>query len=302
MVGRHPGVTPTYGRGLRVQSTVPPPKNSLRSGGQDRLHRVLADAGVASRRACEQLIREGHVEVNGQIVTDLPAFADPARDDIRVNGRRIRQPEANVTVLLNKPTATLTTAADEPGMDRRTVLDIVQHPLAPRLFPVGRLDYDTTGLLILTNDGELANRLAHPRYEIPKTYRAIVSGVMTKESLADLERGVVLAHRTHGRTEGAERTQAVRVTVTKQLRDRAHLEITLTEGRNREVRRVLARVGCPVRKLERVAIGPVKLADLRRGHWRDIRPSELKALKKAVGLQRDESRNGPARHGGSGRS
>jgi pseudouridine synthase len=261
---------------------VPPAKNTTTTApkGYERLQRILADAGVASRRACEELIREGNVEVNGQLVTDLPAFADPKRDDIRVNGRRIRMPEASVTVVFNKPTATLTTAADEPGMDRRTV----QHPLAPRLFPIGRLDYDTTGLLLLTNDGELANRLAHPRYEVPKTYRAIVSGVMTKESLAELNRGVILAHRTQGKTRGAERTQAVQVTITKQLRDRAHLEITLTEGRNREVRRVLARVGCPVRKLERVAIGPVKLADLRRGHWRDIKPSELKDLKKAVGL------------------
>ncbi|MFI4882893.1 MAG: pseudouridine synthase [Phycisphaerales bacterium JB064] len=264
---------------------MPSPKQtSTAPKGLERLQRILADAGVASRRACEDLIREGMVEVNGQIITDLPAFADPRKDDIRVNGRRIRRPEQSVTVVFNKPTATLTTAADEPGMDRRTVMDIVQHPLAPRLFPVGRLDYDTTGLLILTNDGELANRLAHPRYEIPKTYRAIVSGVMTDESLESLERGVVLAHRTKGKTRGAERTQGVQVTITKQLRDRAHLEITLTEGRNREVRRVLARVGCPVRKLERVAIGPVKLAELRRGHWRDIRPSELKALKIAVGL------------------
>ena len=265
---------------------VPPrkPPATKDNARPERLQRVLADAGVASRRACEQLIRDGQVEVNGRIVTDLPAFADPHRDDIRVNGQRVRPPEQTVTVLFNKPTATLTTAADEPGMDRRTVMDIVQHPLAARLFPVGRLDYDTTGLLILTNDGELANRLAHPRYEIPKTYRAIVLGQVTEDKLATLERGVVLAHRTKGRTRGAERTQAVQVTVTKQLRDRAHLEITLTEGRNREVRRVLARVGCPVRKLERVGIGPVKLGSLRRGHWRDIKPSELKALKIAVGL------------------
>ena len=252
--------------------------------GHERLQRVLADAGVASRRACEDLIREGQVEVNGQIVATLPAFVDPARDDIRVNGRRIALAKHTTTVVFNKPTATLTTAADEPGMDRRTVMDIVQHPGAARLFPVGRLDYETTGLLILTNDGELANRLAHPRYEIPKTYRAIIAGVMDDEKLASLERGVVLAHRTQGKTRGAERTQGVRVRVVRQMRDRAHLEITLTEGRNREVRRVLARVGCPVRKLERVAIGPVRLGELKRGHWRDIRPSELKALKMAVGL------------------
>lgn len=245
---------------------------------------MLADAGVASRRACEEMIREGQVEVNGRIVTDLPAFADPRRDDIRVNGRRIGTPERTTTVVFNKPTATLTTAADEPGMDRRTVMDIVQHPLAERLFPVGRLDYDTTGLLILTNDGELANRLTHPRYEMPKTYRAIVSGVLDDEKLASLERGVVLAHRTQGKTRGAQRTQAVQVRVVRQMRDRATLEITLNEGRNREVRRVLARVGCPVRKLERVAIGPVRLGELKRGHWRDIRPSELKALKMALGL------------------
>ena len=265
-----------------------PPKRT------ERLQRVLADAGVASRRACEDLIREGLVEVNGRIVTDLPAFADPTRDDIRVNGRRIRLPDETVTVVFNKPTATLTTAADEPGMDRRTVMDIVQHPLAARLFPVGRLDYDTTGLLILTNDGELANRLTHPRYEVSKTYRAIVSGEMDDQKLEALQRGVVLAHRTKGKTRGAERTQGVGVRVTKQLRDRAHIEVTLSEGRNREVRRVLARVGCPVRKLERVAIGPVKLGDLRRGHWRDIKPSELKALKVAVGLI-ESGRNKPPR-------
>ena len=269
----------------RIPSPVPAsqPQNAAPAG-HERLQRVLADAGVASRRACEQLIRDGSVEVNGQIVTDLPAFAHPSRDDIRVNGQRIRRPEQTVTVIFNKPTATLTTAADEPGMDRRTVMDLVQHPMAPRLFPVGRLDYDTTGLLIVTNDGELANRLAHPRYEVPKTYRAIVSGVMDDDRLAELERGVVLAHRTKGRTSGAQRTQGVEVTVLKQLRDRAHLEITLTEGRNREVRRVLARVGCPLRKLERVGIGPVRLGTLRRGHWRDIRPSELRDLKIAVGL------------------
>ncbi|GIW74039.1 MAG: hypothetical protein KatS3mg103_0561 [Phycisphaerales bacterium] len=238
------------------------------------------------------MIRQGLVEVNGSIVTDLPAFADPDRDDIRVEGRRIALPAHTVTVVFNKPTATLTTAADEPGMDRRTVMDIVQHPLASRLFPVGRLDYDTTGLLILTNDGELANRLAHPRYEIPKTYRAIVRGVVDEDALEALRRGVVLAHRTHGRTQGAQRTQGVQVRVLKQLRDRAHLEITLTEGRNREVRRVLAHVGCPVRKLERVAIGPVRLGDLRRGHWRDIRPSELRALRQAVGLEPPARRPG----------
>jgi len=250
----------------------------------ERLQRVLADAGVASRRACEELVRAGRVEVNGLPVTDLPAWVDPRRDEVRVDGRRVRPAAAAVTVVFNKPARSLTTAADEPGMDRRTVVDMVRHPLADRLFPVGRLDYDTTGLLLLTNDGELANRLAHPRYEIPKTYRAIVSGVLDDRSLATLRRGVVLAHRRAGRTDGAERTQPVEVRVLRQDRDRAQLELTLHEGRNREVRRVLARVGCPVRKLERVAIGPVRLGSLRRAHWRDIRPGELKALRRAVGL------------------
>ncbi|MEO1008135.1 MAG: pseudouridine synthase [Planctomycetota bacterium] len=259
--------------------------NTLRDGSRgERLQRVLADAGVASRRACEEIIRSGRVEVNGLIVTDLPAWADPALDDIRVDGRRVRVPDQTTTVIFNKPPRTLTTAADEPGMDRRTVMDLVEHPEADRLFPVGRLDYDTTGLLILTNDGELANRLAHPRYQIPKTYRVLVSGVLDDDRLKALKRGVVLAHRTQGRTEGAQRTEAIGVRVLRQDRDRTRLEMTLHEGRNREVRRVLARVGCPVRKLERIAIGPVKLGRLPRAHWRDIRPSELRNLREAVGL------------------
>lgn len=247
-----------------------------------RLQRYLADAGVAARRVCEQLIEDGHVEVNGRVVRDLPIWVDPEADQVRVEGKIIRGAERHVYVMLNKPKRTLTTASDELGVDRRTVTDLVDHPSVSRLFPVGRLDYDTVGLLLLTNDGNLANRLTHPRYGVAKTYRAVVKGMLEQEQIEQLEKGIYLAERREGQTVGATRTAHVGLRIIKRDRERTILEITLGEGRNRQVRRMLASVGCPVKKLERITMGPLKLKGLQRGAWRELTRDEVQSLRRAA--------------------
>ncbi len=248
-----------------------------------RLQRVLAEAGIASRRASEELVRLGRVEVNGRLVQELPCFVDPVHDRIEIDGQPIPKPERHIYILLNKPARVLSTVMDEPGSDRRTVLDMVDHPSRARLFPVGRLDYDTTGLMLLTNDGELANRLTHPRYGVHKTYRAVVKGRLDDDDAKRIEKGIYLAEHKEGRTVGAARTGHVSITVAKRDRDRTTLEISLREGRNRQVRRMLAKVGCPVKKLERVAMGPLRLKGLARGEWRELTRVELGSLRTAGG-------------------
>tara|TARA_R110000782_G_scaffold30348_1_gene75487 strand:+ start:3268 stop:4665 length:1398 start_codon:yes stop_codon:yes gene_type:complete len=274
----------------------------------ERLQRVLADAGVGSRRACEELILAGEVEVNGVLVTALPAWVDPEEDRIVVEGRPIPRPERKLYVLLNKPVRTLSTAKDEPGADRRTVTDLVDHPGAARLFPVGRLDYDTVGLILLTNDGELANRLTHPRYGVPKTYKVLVKGVLGQEAVAELEQGIYLAERKAGHTVGGVRTARVEITVLQQSREGTTLEMTLREGRNRQVRRMLAAVGYPVRKLERIGMGPIRLKGVARGAWRELTRDEVWALRRAAADERPDaetdgsgaSSGGKARYGEQG--
>ena len=161
-------------------------------------------------------------------------------------------------------------------------MDLVDHPAVSRLFPVGRLDYDTVGLLLLTNDGNLANRLTHPRYGVAKTYRAVVKGMLEQEQIERLEKGIYLAERREGRTVGATRTAHVGLTIAKRDRERTILEITLSEGRNRQVRRMLASVGCPVKKLERIAMGPLKLKGLQRGAWRELTRDEVQSIRRAA--------------------
>ncbi|MCA9273990.1 MAG: rRNA pseudouridine synthase [Phycisphaerales bacterium] len=247
-----------------------------------RLQRVLADAGVAARRVCEELILAGDVEVNGRIVDTLPAFVDPEIDRIRVQGRPIKNQTRKIYVILNKPPRTVTTTADEPDMDRRTVTDLVDHPSASRLYPVGRLDYDTTGLLLLTNDGDLANKLTHPRFGVVKTYHAVVKGKLTDEDAAQIAEGIYLAERKAGKTTGASRTARVEVSIFRRDRERTILELRLQEGRNRQVRRMLAAVGCPVKKLQRVAMGPLVLKGLPSGAWRELTKGEVDALRRSI--------------------
>lgn len=262
-----------------------------------RLQRVMADAGVGSRRACEAMIENGEVEVNSKLVTKLPAWVDPEEDHIVVAGRALPKADRKLYIMLNKPSNTLSTNKDEPGSDRRTVVQLVNHPAAARLFPVGRLDYDTVGLIILTNDGELANRLTHPRYGVPKTYRVTVKGELDEAAIKELERGIYLAQRKAGQTDGVAKTAHVEIELIARDRERTVVSLTLREGRNRQVRRMLAAVGYPVRKLERTGMGPVRLRGLPRGGWRELTREEIRDLRKsaAVAYREDKKPNQASR-------
>ena len=231
-------------------------------------------AGIASRRAAETLIAEGRVTVNGAVVSTLGAKAVPDIDDVRVDDRRIRPATRLRYILLNKPRGYVTTRRDPQG--RRTVLDLLGG-VRDYVYPVGRLDYDTEGLLLLTSDGDLAARLTHPRHEVPRVYEAIVAGAPDDDAVDELRRGVYLDGRrtseagvTRGHTVGKGREQTTK------------LVLTLHEGRNRQVREMCARVGHPVRSLTRVRMGPLTLRGLESGAWRELTPSEVGALRAAT--------------------
>ncbi len=236
-----------------------------------RLQKVLAQAGVASRRAAEDLIFRGRVEVNGAVVTEQGMRVDPTSDLIRVDGKRIPPQRSHLYVVLNKPRGVVSTMDDPQG--RPTVADYLGK--RGRLFHVGRLDADTEGLLLLTNDGDFAQRMAHPSFEVPKTYVAEVAGQVTEATLKRLRSGVTLE-------DGPVR--ADRTKLMQQLGDRSLVRIVLHSGRNRVVRRMLEEVGHPVRKLSRIAIGPVRLGDLKSGAVRDLTREELGALLDLVKL------------------
>ena len=242
----------------------------------DRLQKVLSSAGVGSRRACEELILAGEVLVNGHIVKTLPAWVDPANDHIVVSGQSVRTNAPLVYVLLFKPRGVIcSNAASE---DRRRAIDLVPHPKGVRLFPVGRLDVDSSGLLVLTNDGALAARLTHPRHGVKKEYEVIVRGELSDKALNRLRKGMVLAdRRARGRVH-ARKAFASKVDILHRDRDRTRLKIVLAEGRNRQVRRMMARLGHPVKKLRRLRIGPLNLKGLRPGQWRDLTPWEVEQL------------------------
>ncbi len=248
-----------------------------------RIQKVLAEAGIDSRRHCEQLIEERRVSVNGTFIESLPAWVDPVNDRIEVDGHPVRrrrpdQPADQYYIMLNKPANVVSTNSDPYG--RRRAIDLVPLPGHPRLFCVGRLDADSTGLLLLTNDGELTNRLTHPRYEVPNTYEVVVKGSLDADGVAALQRGIVVHDRRRNRTE---RTEAVRLKLLKRDRERTHLVMELREGRNRDLRKVLATLGYPVRKLRRIALGPLKLSGVAVGQWRMLRAAEVSALRKAAG-------------------
>ncbi|MHC5001952.1 MAG: pseudouridine synthase [Planctomycetota bacterium] len=242
-----------------------------------RLQKVLAEAGVASRRACEELVEAGVVSVNGHVVRTLPAWVDPIRDHVKVNGRSIRRVQAPVYVMLFKPRGVVCTNDDPEGRPR--AIDLVRHPSRARLYPVGRLDLDSSGLVLLTNDGALAHRLTHPKHGVAKVYEVTVAGSLDEAAVAALEQGLYLADRRSGR---ASRTMACRLKLLKRARDRTRLRMELREGRNRQIRRMLVRVGHRVKKLRRVQMGPLKLKGLRPGQWRDLLPKEIEALRRAA--------------------
>ncbi len=232
----------------------------------ERLQKFLARAGIASRRQCEALIAAGRVLVNGQVVRTLGTRVRPGRDRVHVDGEAVRA-GAPVTILLHKPAGYITSRSDPQG--RPVVTSLVAQAGLPRLFPVGRLDWDTEGLLLLTNDGELANALTHPRYAVRKVYHAKLKGHPTPESLARLTRGIVC---------DGEPLAALAVDVLHPTRQNTWVAITLEEGRYRHVRRMCEGVGHPVLKLTRVALGPVRLGSLPRGRWRPLSPDELRGL------------------------
>lgn len=237
----------------------------------ERLQKVLAQAGVASRRKCEDLIKAGRVTVNDLPVTVLGTKVDPAQDEIRVDGRRIRL-ERKVYVMLNKPKGVITSVKDPQG--RKVVTDYIKG-IKERLYPVGRLDYDTEGLLLLTNDGELANLLAHPRYHIPKTYYATVKGIPHGSELDKLKNGIDLED---GRTAPAE----VEYVDVDPERNQSIISITIYEGRNRQVRRMLEAINTPVKQLKRVQYGHLNLSGLPRGKYRLLEERDIKTLVQAA--------------------
>ncbi len=234
-----------------------------------RLQKVLAQAGIASRRACEVLISEGRVEVNSEVVLEQGRRVDPERDVIRVDGARIPPPRRHRYLALNKPRGVIATMDDPEG--RRTIADLLdtRQLRNERLFHVGRLDTDSEGLLIMTNDGDLAQRLAHPSYEVSKTYIAEVAGVVSEQTLKRLRRGITLE-------DGPVRPTSVKIV--SSAGDKTLLKITLQEGRNRIVRRTMEAVGHPVRRLSRIGIGPVRLGNLKVGEYRELTREELGGL------------------------
>jgi 23S rRNA pseudouridine2605 synthase len=242
-----------------------------------RLQKLLAASGVASRRKCEELMLGGEVEVDGEIVTRLGTKVDPRTAVVRVRGKRLPPVSAHVYLVLNKPRGVVSTMSDPEG--RPTLTDFVADR-PERLFHVGRLDTDTDGLIILTNDGDLAHRLAHPSYEIEKTYVAEVTGVVTKATLRALKDGVTLE-------DGPVKVSAARVVSSHaptERQSRSIVELVIHEGRNRIVRRLLDQVGHPVQRLTRTRIGPIGLGRLKQGSVRELDAAELGTLLDSAGL------------------
>jgi 23S rRNA pseudouridine2605 synthase len=242
------------------------PSQEPQAGGPQRLQKVLAAAGLGSRRQCEELITAGRVDVDRRVVTELGTRVDPAKQAIRVDGVALHTARLEYFAV-NKPSGVLCTNRDPSGRTR--VIDMIDSKHA-RLFTIGRLDLHSEGLILVTNDGELANRLTHPRYGVRKTYRVVVAGSATREVLDKLQSGIHLA-------EGFARAE--RLEIRSHHKESTVLEMVLREGKNREIRRLLARVGHKVLRLTRIAVGPVRLGMLPTGAVRRLTPDEIKALK-----------------------
>jgi 23S rRNA pseudouridine2605 synthase len=264
--GSHAGKPPRPRKPPAVAPRVAAPGEPA---GSERLQKVLAAAGIASRRECEQFIIEGRVEVDGEVVSELGAKVDRQRQEIRVDGEPLARPKLQYFAV-NKPTGVVSTARDPAGRPR--VIDLLP-PGVGRMFNVGRLDLTSEGLILVTNDGELANRLTHPRHGVEKIYEVTVAGQPEPDVLAQLQRGVHLA-------EGYVR--AVNVRVKSRKKNSTLLEMVLDEGRNREIRRLLARVGHKVQRLLRIAIGPIRLGELPRGAVRPLTREEIQKLRAAA--------------------
>ena len=240
-----------------------------------RLQKILSAAGVASRRASEQMILDGRVTVNGETVRELGTKADPGKDAIKVDGRRIKTDIPDRYIALYKPKGYVTTRKDPEG--RRTVMDLIGK--GEYIYPVGRLDYDSEGLLLMMSDGDLAAKLMHPRHEVEKVYEVIVAGIPEPKALDKLRKGVFIEG---GRTSPA--VVHVENTV-KGARPTTKLTISIHEGKNRQIRRMCSAVGLPVWELRRIRMGPIGLGRLKPGQWRDLTGDEVRRLKKSVGRE-----------------
>jgi 23S rRNA pseudouridine2605 synthase len=263
-----------------------------------RLQKLMADAGIAARRDCEDMIAAGRVKVNGRPVTTLPCFVDPASDVVELDGEAIELPQTAeaekrrggrtpLYVLVNKPKGVITTTSDPEG--RRNVLDLLPRSLRrdERLYPVGRLDADSTGLILVTNDGDLAYQLTHPKFGVTKEYRVTCTGLASGDQLEKLRKGMFLITPQADGTKSSKRASMESVRILKRLVDRSRgdrtlLSITLREGQNREIRRLLARIGLKVRELERVAIGPLRAPDLKPGQTKLLGKRDVEKLRAAT--------------------
>ena len=248
---------------------------------EERLQRVIASRGAASRRVAERLIREGRVSVNGTVIRELGTKIDPDTHDLRVDGKRLPVPRRRY-LLLNKPRGYITTTSDERG--RRTVLELV--PTSDRIFPVGRLDRETEGLLLLTNDGDVAHRVMHPRYRLAKEYHVVTASVPNETVLNRLRSGVLI----DGRRIVPDECRLLR-----QSREGVQIKIVIHEGMYRVVRRMMEEVGVSVERLRRTRIGPLMVSGIPVGGWRELTAGEVSTLFEAIHLDRSQTRAGTPR-------
>jgi 23S rRNA pseudouridine2605 synthase len=252
-----------------------------------RLNKLLSAYGIASRRAADTLITQGRVEVNGRVETALGTKADPERDEIRVDGRRLKVAPVKRYLLMNKPVGVMSTRSDPQR--RQTVIDLLESAgISGYFYPVGRLDYDSEGLLILTNDGAFAERVSHPRHQLERTYEAVVEGIPDDRDLDRLRHGIAI----EGRRTGPAVVRLRRVTTTKRG-PQAVLEIVIHEGRNRQVRRMADAIAHPVARLKRIRIGSVTDSHLRPGEFRDLTPTEIRVLTGTVNPPRKRATSSP---------
>jgi 23S rRNA pseudouridine2605 synthase len=247
---------------------------------KQRIQKLLASAGVASRRQIEEMVLHGRIAVNGRVARALPVMVDPQMDHVTVDGERVRLAKRvasdRIYLLMNKPKGVHTTNVAQGEQTR--AIDLLGPNFGHRVYPVGRMDSQAQGLLLLTNDGELTNRLTHPRFGVAKTYRAVVDGFITPEQTQELEKGVWLPdpHR------GGYKTGRSLIKIVKRGRERSILEITLREGRGGQLRRMFARLGHKVRELTQIRLGPLELRDLAPGQVRNLTPRELRLLQSTV--------------------
>ncbi len=257
---------------------------------KERIQKILAHGGVASRRNIEEMVRQGRVKVNGKIKTDLPILIDPEKDKVSVDDEPVRlkseKPFDRVYFLLNKPRGVYSTNVAQGAQVR--AIDLLPPDFKGRVYPVGRLDAESRGLLLLTNDGELTNELTHPKFGVAKTYRAVVDGDISPGELERLQEGIWLADPT-GK---GFKTGRSRIKIVKRARDKSVLEITIREGRNRQVRRMLASVGHKVRDLTRIKMGPLTLDGLKPGQCRLLMGKEIKALRGLAGSAKGGAESG----------